>query len=308
MGICFLIKLSILDFNSNGSILRLDGDETKVLNPTIGMTEIVIEAGGVDRNYWKDLWNYREVLYFLAWRDVAIRYKQTVAGFLWAFIRPFLTMVIMTVVFHGVAKLSSGTTPYALLVFAGVLPWMLFSSALTGGGGSLLGNAGLISKVYLPRLIIPTSTMAVCLFDFVISLFILAILMIWYQVAPTWKILTIPLWTILALLAAYGPAIWIGALNVKYRDFTQILPFLIQWGMFITPVGFSTTQAPAQWRTLYSLNPMVGVIDGFRWAICGTDFPIDWFSLSVSCFATIFLLIGGITYFRSVEKTFADVI
>jgi len=276
------------------------------------MEEIVIEAGTADRHYWKDIWNYREVLYFLAWRDVVIRYKQTVVGFLWTFIRPVLTMLILVFVFRKISGLTSGSTPYPVMVFAGVLPWMLFSSALNGGGASLLGNSNLISKVYIPRLIIPTSTMAVCLVEFAISLLFLMVIMAWYLVAPTWRIITLPFWTALALLAAFGPAILIGALNVRYRDFNQILPFLIQIGTYVTPVGFRTEfvmqRISEPWRTLYALNPMVGVIDGFRWAICGADFHIDWFRFATSCITTLVLLCIGISYFRRVEKTFADAI
>lgn len=270
--------------------------------------ELIIEAGQTERQYWKDLWRYRELFYFLAWRDILVRYKQTAIGLTWALIRPFLTMVVFTVVFGNLAKLPSEGAPYPILVFAALLPWQFFASALTECGGSLLKNSNLISKVYFPRLIVPVSGVIVSFVDFLISGIILLALMAWYNFVPDWRILTLPLFMLIACVAALGAGLWLAALNVQYRDFQHIIPFIVQFGLYVSPVGFSSKVVPEQWRLLYSLNPMVGVIDGFRWAILGGDSTIYLPGFAVSVGFVILLFITGIWYFRRMERTFADVI
>ena len=273
------------------------------------MSQLVIEAGRAEKNYWSDLWRYRELFQVLAWRDISVRYKQTIIGVAWAVLRPFLTMIVFTVVFGKVAKLpSEGTAPYALLVFVGMLPWTFFSTALADASNSLIGNANLISKVYFPRLIVPTATVVVALVDFLISFVVLVGMMVWYQYMPSWQILLLPLFIVLAFIASLGPGLWITALNVKYRDFRYIIPFLVQFGLYVSPVGFSSSVVPEKWRLLYSLNPMVGVIDGFRWCILRGESVIYWPGFYMSLGVTVFFLWLGIRQFRKMEKTFADLI
>src|SRR5688572_28463314 len=273
------------------------------------MQETIIEAGRADRRYWRDLWHYRELFRVLAWRDVAVRYKQTVIGAAWAIIRPFLTMVVFTVIFSKIANLpSEGSAPYAIMVFAGMLPWTFFSTALSDASNSLLGNANLISKVYFPRIIVPMDAVGVALVDFTINVAMLAALMIWYQFVPTWQILLLPMFAALAVFASMGPGLWLTALNVKYRDFRYIIPFIVQFGLYVSPVGFSSSIVPEQWRLLYSLNPVVGIIDGLRWCILGglSRFYLPGYLLSIV--VTLFFLWLGIRKFRSMEKSFADLI
>ena len=270
--------------------------------------KIVIEAGRSELHYWKDLWRYRELFYFLTWRDILVRYKQTVIGILWALLRPFLTMIVFTVIFGNLAKLPSEGAPYPIMVFAAMLPWQFFANSLSEASNSLTGNANLISKVYFPRLIIPASSVITSFIDFLISAVILVALMIWYQFTPGWRIVTLPLFTSIAFAAAMGSGFWLTALNVKYRDFRYIVPFIVQFGLYISPVGFSSTIVPDKWRLLYSLNPMVGVIDGFRWAILGGSVEIFWPGFFVSLLIVGIILLFGIWYFRKTEKTFADVI
>jgi lipopolysaccharide transport system permease protein len=270
---------------------------------------LVIEPGVADRHYWRDLWRYRELFYVLAWRDVAVRYKQTVIGLAWALIRPFLTMVVFTVVFGRLANLpTEGTAPYALMVFAGLLPWQFFSTALSESSASLIGNSNLISKVYFPRLIVPTAAVVVSFVDFLVSFAMLAGVMAWYEFVPDWKILTVPLFVVLAFLASLGPGLWVTALNVKYRDFRYVIPFIVQFGLYVSPVGFSSSVVPDEWRLLFALNPMVGVIDGFRWAILGHGTPLHVPGFLVSCGVIVFFLWLGIRQFRGMEKSFADLI
>jgi lipopolysaccharide transport system permease protein len=269
---------------------------------------LVIEAGHAERYYWHDVWRYRELFYFLAWRDVLVRYKQTVVGVLWAVLRPLLTMMVFTLVFGKLAKLPAGNAPYPLLVFAALLPWQFFSNAFTEAGNSLIANANMISKVYFPRLVIPTSAVIVSFVDFLISFVILVGLMAWYGYVPDWHILTLPLFVVMAFAAAMGAGLWIAALNVEYRDFRYIIPFVVQIGLYVSPVGFSSTIVPEQWRLLYSLNPMVGVIDGFRWAIMRGDAPLYMPGILLSLLLVAMILSTGIYYFRKTEKTFADVI
>jgi lipopolysaccharide transport system permease protein len=269
---------------------------------------IVLEAGRAEKHYWADLWRYRELFQVLAWRDVSVRYKQTVIGVAWAVIRPFLTMIVFTVVFGSVAKLpSEGAAPYALMVFAGMLPWTFFSTALSDASNSLVNNANLISKVYFPRLIVPAATVVVALVDFLISFSILALMMAWYLYLPPIQILLLPIFVLLAFLASLGPSLWITSLNVKYRDFRYIIPFIVQFGLYISPVGFSTTVIPDKWRLLYSFNPVVGIIDGFRWCILG-EANIYWPGFLASGSVTVFFLWFGIRQFRKMEKGFADLV
>lgn len=270
--------------------------------------ELVIEAGRTEKRYWQDLWNYRELFYFLAWRDILVRYKQTVIGVAWALIRPFLTMVVFTVVFGNLAKLPSEGVPYPILVFAAMLPWQFFANSLTESSNSLIVNSNLISKVYFPRLIVPASAVIVSFVDFMISGLILLGLMAWYNFVPSWRIITIPLLIVIAFTAAMGAGLWLASLNVQYRDFRYIVPFIVQFGLYISPVGFSSQVVPEKWRFLYSLNPMVGVIDGFRWAILGGKSQIYLPGFILSLVIIALLLWSGIWYFRRMERTFADVI
>lgn len=269
---------------------------------------LVIEAGRAERHYWRDLWRFRELFFFLAWRDILVRYKQTAIGIMWALARPLITMLVFTVIFSKLAKLPSGGVPYPILVFAALLPWQFFSSAFSGAGDSLIGNAGMISKVYFPRLVIPASSLIVSFVDFLISGIILVGLMICYGFAPNLRMLTLPIFIFIALAAAMGAGLWIAALNVKYRDFRIIIPFVVQLGLYISPVGFSSAIVPEQWRLLYSLNPMVGVIDGFRWAILGGNTQLYWPGFLLSISLVMLILVTGIVYFRKTEKTFADAI
>jgi len=269
---------------------------------------LIIEAGRTERHYWSDLWRYRELFYFLAWRDILVRYKQTVIGFAWSLLRPLLTMLVFTFVFSKLAKLPSGGVPYPILIFAALLPWQFFSNAFSEAGNSLISNAPMISKVYFPRLVIPASAVIVSFLDFIISGIILIVLMLWYGFEPGLRILTLPLFILIALSAAMGTGLWVAALNVKYRDFRYIIPFLVQIGLYISPVGFSSSIIPEQWRLLYSINPMVGVIDGFRWAILGGDTQLYLPGFLLSLVIVGITLISGIYYFRKTEKTFADVI
>src|SRR5215469_7219203 len=270
---------------------------------------IVIEAGRRERHYWLDLWRYRELFRVLAWRDLSVRYKQTVIGVLWALIRPVITVLVFTIIFGRIAQLpTDGTAPYALMVFAGMLPWTLFSNGLSEASSSLINSSNLITKVYFPRLIVPTATVVVAFVDFLISFCMLLLLMVWYQFMPDWRILLLPAFVLLAFCASVGPALWIAALNVKYRDFRYVIPFIIQFGLYVSPVGFSSSVVPEQWRLLYSLNPMVGVIDGFRWCILGGQTELYTPGLAMSVGVTAFFLWFGIQRFRKMENSFADLI
>lgn len=270
---------------------------------------IVLEAGRAERNYWSDLWHYRELFAILAWRDVAVRYKQTVIGIAWAVVRPLLTMVVFTVIFGKLAKLpSDGTAPYPILVFAGMLPWFLFSSILNDASNSLVGNASLIGKVYFPRIIIPSASVVVALIDFAVNLVLLLAIMVWFGFVPGWQIVFLPAFVALAVLASLGPSLLIASLNVKYRDFRFIIPFVTQFGLYVSPVGFSSAVVPESWRFLYGLNPVVGVIDGFRWSLLGGESMLYLPSFLLSLVVVAFFLWVGVVYFRHTEKTFADLI
>lgn len=296
-------RLASVCGDCSGDIKPRDAPETMTLQT------LLIEPGTADRNYWRDIWRYRELFFVLAWRDVAVRYKQTIIGLAWALIRPLLTLVVFTVVFGSIAKLpSEGTAPYALMVFAGLLPWQFFSTALADSSNSLIGNTSLISKVYFPRLILPTAAVMVSFIDLLISLVILFGLMLWYRFLPSWQILTLPLFVVMAFLASLGPGLWISSLNVKYRDFRYIIPFIVQVGLYVSPVGFSSSGVPEKWQFMYSLNPMVGVIDGFRWSILGNASNLSASSLLTSLTIIVLSLWLGIHQFRKVEKNFADLI
>ena len=267
--------------------------------------DLVIEAGRTEKNYWRDLWRYRELFYILSWRDIKVRYKQTVIGAAWSVIRPLLTTIIFTIVFSRIAKLQNpGAAPYALMVFAGMLPWQFFSNALSESSNSLIGNANLITKVYFPRMIIPASSVITSLVDLGISFVIMIGMFAWYSFIPSWQIIFLPLFVILAFLCSFGTGLYLTAVNVKYRDFRYIIPFIVQFGLYITPVGFSSEIIPEKFRLWYALNPMVGIIDGFRWCILGSPFHLDSFLVSIAVIL-VFLWIG-VYYFRKMERTFAD--
>ncbi len=271
-------------------------------------TTLVIKAGQANKRYWSDIWRYRELLYFLAWRDILVRYKQTVIGLLWALMRPFITMVIFTVVFGKIAQLPSDNAPYPILVFAAMLPWQFFASALMDCSNSLINDASLISKIYFPRLIVPASSVVVNFVDFVVSGMILLGLMAWYNFVPSWRILTLPFFIAIAIALTLGAGLWFSALNVQFRDFRYIVPFLVQFGLYVSPVGFSSSVIPREWFLLYSLNPMVGVIDGFRWAIIGNAEGLYLPGFALSLILVALVLISGIWFFRKTERRFADVI
>jgi lipopolysaccharide transport system permease protein len=279
------------------------------VNAILSDEELVIEPGLSERGYWRDLWRYRELFRVLAWRDISVRYKQTLIGAAWALVRPFLTMVVFTIIFGKLAKLpSDGAAPYALMVFAGMLPWSFFSTALSDSSNSLIGNANLISKVYFPRLIVPIAAVMVAFADFLIGFAILLAMMIWYQFVPGWQIFLLPVFSAMAFLASLGIGVWITALNVKYRDFRYVIPFIVQLGLYVSPVGFSSSIIPDGWRLVYSLNPLVGVIDGFRWCLLGGQSPLYVPAPLLGMVVTVFFLWLGIRQFRKMEKSFADLI
>jgi lipopolysaccharide transport system permease protein len=268
---------------------------------------LVIEPGMTAKNYWRDLWHYRELLYFLAWRDIAVRYKQTAIGVVWALIRPALTMLVF-VGFRRLVGLPAGTIPDPILVFAAVLPWQFFSSALSESAGSLIGNANLITRIYFPRLLIPFASVITSLADFAITLLLLAVLMLWYGFAPSWQILVLPAFVLMAFGLALGFGLLLAALNVEYRDFRYLVPFIVQFGLFVSPIAFSTADVPAKWRTLYALNPLVGIIDGFRWSLLAGRYPLESGTVWISLAVTLSVMAVGVWYFRKMEYSFADVI
>ena len=270
---------------------------------------IILEPGRAEKHYWRDIWDYRELFAILAWRDVSVRYKQTALGVAWAVVQPLLTMIVFTIVFSRVAKLpTEGTAPYPIMVYAGMLPWFLFSSLLSGGSNSMVQNTNLIGKVYFPRIIVPVATGGVALVDFTINFVLLGVLMLWFRFLPSWHLIFLPFFIVLALLASLGPALLMTAMNVKYRDFRYIIPFVVQFGIYVSPVGFSSSVVPAKWRFWYSLNPVVGAIDGFRWCVLGgkSALYMPGFLLSLGIVALFLWL--GIAYFRRTERTFADLI
>jgi len=279
---------------------------------------LVIEAGRTEKNYWLDLWRYRELFYILAWRDISVRYKQTAIGISWALLQPLLQMVVFTIVFRWILNApSEGDAPYAMMLFAAMLPWQLFTSSLSNAGQSVVGNSNLISKVYFPRLIIPCASMLVCMIDFVIASSIFIGMMIWFQYIPDWLPITLPFFLLIAILTAMGPGLLIAALNVRFRDFRYVVPFIIQFGLYASAVPISLTQIREKLGTLphgdwlyklYCINPMVGVIDGFRWALLGGESEMYWPGFCISLTVVILLLWFGIRFFRKTEKNFADII
>jgi lipopolysaccharide transport system permease protein len=276
---------------------------------TAEMQEIILSSGHTRKNYWHDLWRFRELFYFLAWRDILLRYKQTVLGVAWAVVRPLLTMLIFTVIFNRIAKLhSDGAIPYALLVMAGMVPWQFVSTSASEASTSLIMNSNLISKIYFPRLIVPASAVITSFVDFVITLGLMGVMMGYYRFLPDWHIVLLAPFIVLAFMASFGVGLWLAALNVEYRDFRFIVPFIVQFGLYISPVGFSSNIIPAHWRILFSLNPVVGVIDGFRWSLLRGQSAIWWPSVLMSILVSTVLCSSGIWYFRRTEKTFADII
>ena len=264
------------------------------------------------RKRWFDfdlasVYQYRELLYFLTWRDVKVRYKQAAIGVAWVVLQPLLTMIVFTVIFGQFAKMPSDNLPYPIFTFTALLPWTYFSQAISRSGTSLVSNSNLISKVYFPRLIVPISGALGPLVDFAISFLILLVMMAWYGIAPTWGVLALPFFLLLAFVTALATCLYLSALNVKYRDVGHAIPFLVQFWMYASPVVYSLHLIPERWRLLYSLNPMAGVIEGFRWALLGKDMP-DFSAIAVSTFMMIVLFIGGLVYFRRTERTFADLI
>jgi lipopolysaccharide transport system permease protein len=272
------------------------------------MTQLLIEAGRTERQYWRDLWRYRELFYFLAWRDLLVRYKQTFVGVGWSLIRPLLTMIVLTIVFGKLGKMPSGGLPYPLLVLCGMLPWQFFSTAMAESGNSLVMNSNMISKVYFPRLAIVGSSVITSFVDFLISGVFLIVLMIWYRCAPPLTVLFLPFFVLLTFGASLGVGLWVAALMVQYRDFRFIVPFMVQFGLYISPVGFQSSVVPEHFRLLYALNPMVGIIDGFRWCLLGARSDIYRLGLVISVIDVIVLVTSGVWYFRKTEQTFADVI
>jgi lipopolysaccharide transport system permease protein len=272
--------------------------------------KLIIEPGRTEKNYWRDLWHFRELFYILSWRDIKVRYKQTTLGILWAIIRPLLTMLVFTFVFGRVANMNKqSAVPYAIIVFAGLLPWQFFSNAITESSNSIIGNERLITKIYFPRLIIPASSVITSFIDFLISFVILLILFIVYQYAPPARIFYIPLCWILVFLASFGPGLYLTALNIKYRDFRYIIPFIVQFGLFISPVGYTSAQIGEKWQWVYALNPMVGVIDCFRWCIVkDAPNPFLHYPFYVSLGVILFFVWLSIRQFRKMEKNFADMI
>jgi lipopolysaccharide transport system permease protein len=269
--------------------------------------KLIIEPGRAIRHYWRDLWRYRELLYFLAWRDIVVRYKQTVIGVAWALLRPAITMVIF-VMFRRLAGLAHTGVPDPILVFAAVLPWQLFSSALAESSSSLIGNANLITKVYFPRLIIPSAAVATSMVEFLITLALLVLIMVWYGFVPGWQLIVLPGFVIIALGLSIGVGLFLAALNVEYRDFRYIIPFILQFGLYVSPIAFRTQDVPEQWRLLYAMNPMVGIIDGFRWSILAGQTSLELPHVLMSLAMTILSLLLGVWYFRRMERGFADVI
>jgi lipopolysaccharide transport system permease protein len=272
------------------------------------MAELLIEADRIERQYWRDLWSYRELFFFFAWRDLLVRYKQTVVGVSWSLIRPLLTMIVLTVVFGRLGKMPAGGLPYPLLVFCGMLPWQFFSSAISESGNSLVTHGNMISKVYFPRLVITVSSVMTSFVDFLISAVFLVALMAWYHFLPPAQVVFLPFFVLLAIGASLGTGVWIAALMVEYRDFRFIVPFVVQFGLYLSPVGFQSSLVPERFRLLYSINPIVGIIDGFRWCLLGAKSPLYLPGVAIAVGEVVCLVASGIWYFRKTERTFADVI
>jgi homopolymeric O-antigen transport system permease protein len=282
---------------TRSSSFSLSTEPTVVIEPRKGLVHLDLKA----------IWEYRELLYFLVWRDLKVRYKQTVIGAGWAILQPLMTMAIFTVVFGTFAKIPSDGIPYPIFAYSALLPWNLFAHSLTRGGTSVVGNAQLISKIYFPRLLLPLSGILSPIVDFAISFVILVVMMIWFGALPSWGVLALPLFLLLALLTALAVGLWLSALDVRYRDVGHTIPFLVQLWMFASPVAYPVSLVPEKWRMLYSLNPMAGVIEGFRWALLGNQSP-DFGVIIISSVIVVALLVSGIVYFKYTERTFADVV
>ncbi len=272
------------------------------------MTELIIEADRVEAQYWRDLWRFRELFLFFSWRDLLVRYKQTFVGVSWSLIRPLLTMLVLTVVFGRLGKLPADGVPYSLLVLCGMLPWQFFSNSMNESSNSLIMNSSMVSKVYFPKLLMTASTVMVNVVDFLISVAFLAVLMIWFRFLPPWEILLLPFFVLLMIGASLGVGLWVAALMVEYRDFRFIVPFVVQFGLYLSPVGFQSSVVPERFRLLYALNPMVGIIDGFRWSLLGVKGGIYLPGVAIAVLDVILLVVSGIWYFRKTERTFADII
>jgi lipopolysaccharide transport system permease protein len=270
------------------------------------MHTVIKARRGVAQLDLAEVWQYRELLGFLAWRDIVVRYKQTSIGLLWAFIRPFLTMVIFTVVFGRIAKLPSDGVPYAVFAFTALLPWQFFATAFAETAGSIVGNSYTISKIYFPRLIMPMAAVAVGVIDFLVSFVILVAIMIGYHTPISQRVLALPLFFALCIVFTFGLGLWTAALYVRYRDMRHLIPFLTQFGMYVSPVAYSSASVPAKWRFLYSLNPMTAVIDGFRWSLLGTT-QLYMPGIIAGMITSTFVLIVGVYYFKQTERIFADV-
>jgi lipopolysaccharide transport system permease protein len=272
-------------------------------------SEIIITPLKPKGDYWRELWNYRDLFIILAWRDFKVRYRQTIIGVAWAVLRPLITMAVFTMLFSRIAQLpSGGDVPYAVMVFAAMLPWYFFASTLQESSQSLINSANIITKIYFPRIIIPASALFVNAIDFLISLVILFGLMYALNVQPTYKLVMLPGFFLQACMVATGAGFWLAALNVTYRDFRYVVPFMLQLGIYVSPVGFSSHLVPDDWRQIYAANPMVGVIDGFRWSLLGESVAIDWPSYWLSLAVGFLIFFSGIWYFQRVEQGFADVI
>lgn len=269
---------------------------------------VTIDAGSTQKDYWRDVVRYKDLFFMLARRDVMVRYKQTAIGMLWAILRPLLTMLVFTIVFGRIAKLPSEGVPYALLVFSGMLPWFFFSSSVSESSSSLVINAPLLSKVYFPRILIPASAVWVAVIDFLVGMCLLLLIMIFFGFFPSWRLLLLPLFLMIGFSAALGLGLWFSTLNVRYRDFQFVIPFLLQFGLYLSPVGFSSSIIPSKWALIYALNPMVSVIDGFRWAILGGSFQLQWDVLLIGVTFSLSLLISGLVFFRRFERGMVDVI
>lgn len=254
-----------------------------------------------------ELWEYRELLYFLLWRDIKVRYKQTVIGAAWAVVQPLMTMIVFTVIFSNFAKMPSDGLPYPIFAYTALLPWNLFANALNRCSGSMVSEAHLITKVYFPRLIVPLSAAVSGIIEFAIAFVVLLGMMVWFDIAPTWGAIALPIFLLLALFTALAVGLWLSALNVRYRDVAYAVPFLIQIWMYASPVVYPVSVVPANWRLLYSLNPMSGVIEGFRWALLGKESP-DFAVIAMSAVVVAVLLWGGLAYFKRMERTFADMV
>lgn len=268
--------------------------------------ETVITADAADVHYWRDFWHCRELLGMMIWRDVIVRYKQTAMGLSWALVRPLATMLVFTFIFGRIANLPSEGVPYALLVFAGLLPWLFFSATFSDAGNSVLGNAHIVSKVYFPRLIIPVSAVAVGLVDFLLAFAVYVAMSLVFGHPPGWQIVLLPLYLLQLCVLILAFSLWVAALNVKYRDFRHLLPIVLQLGAYLSPVGFSSSVVTGKWFLIYALNPMVGVIDGFRWCLLGAGQQTRWEAQALSILVTLLVLLPGIRFFRRAEATFAD--